>query len=198
MKGKAKKSDVYLLFGKIARKHQFVLPDDLDECLIIQQKLRLMGGKLRLGEVLMDQGYLTNEHVMWILKRQFGSGRDLPEDATQFGALATVNGFIARIAVDRALKTQRKAAKKGENLRIGEILVAGGEMTPPERDAILMLQKRIRGVKDGADREEGSAKVLLLEEERVRKRRWRPIVAALLMGAVLAVLAVLLAFAILQ
>jgi len=198
MKGKAKKNDAYLLFGKIARKHQFVLPDDLEECLIIQQKLRLMGGELRLGEVLIDQGYLTNEHVMWILKRQWGSGEELPEDTTRFGVLAATNAFISQVALERALKMQRKVARKGDGLRIGEILVAGGEMTPPERDAIVKLQKRLRGVGETAEKEDGGVRVLLLEEERVRKRQWRPIVAALLMGVVLAVLAVMLAFAILE
>jgi hypothetical protein len=198
MKGKAKKNDAHLLFGRIARKHRFVLPDDLEECLIIQQKLRLMGGAKRLGEVLIDQEYLSEEHVLWILKRQRGQGEVFAPETTRFGELASLNGFVRPAAVDKGMKVQRKAAKKGESLRIGEILVAGGEMTPTERDAILTLQKRLRGDGEPLVDEEGAGKVLLLEAGRIPRRPWRPIAAALAVGVFLAVLAAVLAFAILR
>ncbi|MHC4599137.1 MAG: hypothetical protein ACYS47_09040 [Planctomycetota bacterium] len=198
MKGKAKKSDAHLLFGRIARKHRFVLPDDLEECLIIQQKLRLMGGEKRLGEVLIDQGYLSEEHVLWVLKRQRGKGETFPAETIRFGDLASLNGFVRPAAVDKALKVQRKAAKKGEPLRIGEILVAGGEMTPTERDAILAVQKRLRGDGESLPNEEEVGRVLLLEAGTIRRRPWRPIAAALAVGVLLAALAAVLAFAILR
>ncbi|MHC4779701.1 MAG: hypothetical protein ACYTFG_14090 [Planctomycetota bacterium] len=198
MKGKAKKDEAFLLFGRLARKHRFVLPDDLEECLIIQQKLKLMGGRKRLGEVLIDQGYLTDEHVLWVLKRQRGGGETYPTETTLFGDLAAVNGFIRPMAVEKALKVQRKESKRGESLRVGELLVARGEMTPPERDAVLALQERLRGAGPVLEAEEGSARVLLLEEESVRRRQWRPIAAALLVGILLAALAAVVAFAILR
>ena len=132
------------------------------------------------------------------MKRQRGQGEVFPSETTRFGDLATLNGFVRPAAVDKALKIQRKAAKKGEPLRIGEILVAGGEMTPTERDAILALQKRLRGDGETSPEEEGSGRVLLLEAGRIPRRHWRPVAAALAVGVLLVALAAVLAFAILR
>ncbi|GEM_PF-2060474 len=189
-------ADAMLLFGRVARKHHFVLLDDLEECLAIQQKLRMMGGNRMLGEILVDQEYLTVEHVKWILARQKPHAT-LPEETTRFGDLAVVNGFLSPGAVARALKIQRRKASREETRRIGEVLVAEGVMMPAERDAILSLQHRIRGQADSSSTE--SRRVLLIEVDGdLRWRARRTLAAILLVGALLLALAALVGFIVLR
>ncbi|MHC5038097.1 MAG: hypothetical protein ACYTHM_12345 [Planctomycetota bacterium] len=187
MTGDPKQYDALLLFGKIARKHRFVLPDDLEECLAIQEKLRLIGGEKKLGEVLVDQGYLTADHVTWILGRQ---GTEIvPEEASLFGDLAVLNGFVRRGAVDKALKTQKKDLKRGSTfLRIGELLVGDGEMTPQEREAILSLQSRLRAGKEGAAKPPRAPAFLVLEAGPMARSPWGRVILILAVILILVVL----------
>lgn len=197
MHGERTSSDAFLLFGRIARKHRFVLPEDLQECLGIQERLELMGGRMRLGEVLSDQGYMGVEHVVWILGRQRLDAPCTPEKSL-FGDLAVRNGFIPPAAVARALKRARRGTGR-DGMRIGEVLVAQGEMAARERDAILLLQRRLReGAVLDAGMEREPKRFLLLEEGPVRRSRIRRIAAAAVLGILLAVLAAIVAFAVFQ
>lgn len=191
------KSDLLLLFGRILRKHRFVLPEDLDECLAIQQKLQLMGGSRTLGQVLVDQGYLTADHVTWVLNRQAGDA-PLGAEETLFGDLTVRNGFAEAADVARALKAQRRTAKRGQERRLGDLLVSADVMTLFERDAILKLQRRLRGDAPARGVPAADSEVLLLEAERQAPGRGRAIAAALAAGLVMTALAALLAFAILR
>jgi hypothetical protein len=175
--------EAMLLFGRIARRHRFVLPEDLEECLGIAEKLRMMGLSKRLGEILVDQGYLSDDHVRWILQRQDPAG-PVPPEASRFGDLAVLNGFVAARVVQRGLKAQRKGAKKGPALRIGEVLVGEGSMRAPDRDAILALQQRLRAA-TGTGADPGAPPFLLLEAPALPKRRrllLAALVALLLLG----------------
>jgi hypothetical protein len=159
-----------LLFGRIARKHRFVLPEDLEECLAMAERLRLMGLAKRIGEILADQGYLSEDHVQWILQRQ-SLADPLPLEATRFGDLAVLNAFVPPGAVERALKGQMKEAKRGDARRLGEILVAENAMRVADRDAILCLQQRLRAGA-GPQAEPGAAPpFLLLEASAPRPKR---------------------------
>lgn len=186
-----------LLFGRIARKHRFVLPEDLEECVAMSERLRMMGLAKRLGEILADQGYLSADHVQWILERQSLDAPLAPED-TRFGDLAVLNGFVPPGHVDRALRAQQKEARRGETLRIGEILVAEGIMRAADRDAVLALQRRVRAAPAGAPAETPAPaqapSFLLLEATRPRKSRTvlAVLVAAALLLAAAAAAALLL------
>jgi hypothetical protein len=197
MSGPPKTPEALQLFGRLLRKHRFVLADDLEECLVIQQKLRLMGGAKPLGEVLLDQGYLTLEHVAWILKRQT-EGLPLPREETMFGDLAVANDFASVASVEKALRTQKKEVKKGNPRRIGEIIVSDDDMSPPQRDALLLLQGRVRGETGRFVDAPPDPTCLVLEESPAHARRWRPMAVALVAGLILMLLAILVAFAILR
>jgi hypothetical protein len=157
----------------------------------------MMGGSKRLGDVLMDQGYLTEDHVKWILSRQ-GGKIPLAKDTTLFGDLCVTNEFVKIPAVARALKIQRKESKKGDARRIGEILVAEDEMSPADRDAILLLQERLRGNQGAKAKKRGTRSVLVLEAGQPSRRNWRPIAAAAFAGILILVLVLLIAFAVLR
>jgi hypothetical protein len=172
--------EAMLLFGRIARKHRFVLPEDLDECLGIAEKLRMMGLSKRIGEILIDQGYLSGDHVRWILQRQEPPG-PVTAEASRFGELAVLNGFVAARLVQRGLKAQR----------LGEILVGEGSMRAPDRDAVLALQQRLRAG-SGPGVEPGAPPFLLLEAPAPPKRR--RILLAALVALLLLGLAALAAF----
>jgi hypothetical protein len=166
------KPESMLLFGRIARKHRFVLPEDLEECLAMAEKLRLMGLAKKIGEILSDQGYLSEDHVQWILQRQ-SLPQPLPPEDSLFGDLAVLNSFVLPGAVERALREQQKDAKRGDARRIGEILVAENSMRTVDRDAIVYLQQRLRtgaGLRTGSG--EGTApSFLLLEASAPRPKR---------------------------
>jgi hypothetical protein len=99
-------------------------------------------------------------------------------------------------AIERAVKIQNKAGKKGAAPRIGEILVSLDEMKAPERDALLSLQRRVRGTGEGATEGASRPTVLVLEEGPASRQSWRPVAAALVVGMLLALLAVVIAFAV--
>lgn len=186
-------SDSMLLFGRIARKHRFVLPHDLEECLVIQEKLRLMGGSRRLGDILIDQGYLTPDHVTWVLARQART-EPAPPLGSRFGEIAVLNGLAPRGAVQRALKAQAREAKKATTRKIGEILVADGMLEPSEKFAILALQARVRSTEQEALSHAEAAPILVLEAGSMHRARSRFIIVGLITLIAAAVLAALIAY----
>ena len=181
-----------LLFGRIARKHRFVLPPELEECLAIQDKLALMGGAKLIGEVLVDLGYLADEHVRWILERQ---ELDCPveHEDTLFGELCAANGLASMSAVERALKAQAKAARKGDSRPVGEFLVAVGDLTARERDAIIALQARVRRVPTVAPAARAPQPFLMFETDSPRRGGWRVKTVLVLTGLAIAAAAAAIA-----
>ena len=72
--GTAKKEDI--LFGRLCVAKKFASPAEVNECLELQQRMTKVrrGGELmtalRIGELMIEQGYLTPDQVKLILQEQ--------------------------------------------------------------------------------------------------------------------------------
>lgn len=74
MQGSAKKEDI--LFGRLCVAKKFATPAEVNECLELQQRMtkERKGGELmtvmRIGELMIERGYLTPDQVKLILQEQ--------------------------------------------------------------------------------------------------------------------------------
>jgi hypothetical protein len=190
--------DALLLFGNLALRHHYVHRADLKECLGIQERMAMMGGAKRIGEILVDQEYLEPSHVTALLRRQ--ELQRPPEEAfSRFGFLGVVNGLLDERDIRKALRLQAKFEKeKGMRPHIGEMLMIAGVLTLAERDALLACQRRVRRQCEAEHPPQVTDRDLLLIEiakiQRQSRVRGTLIVLLLVLAAVASILALFGAF----
>lgn len=124
------------LFGTLAVRGHFVLPDQINEALAIQLQFEQGGQKPpRMGEILAAKGYMTPEQVQAVLR-----GQGSPQ-GKMFGQVASAWHFCAQEDVDSAVAFQQEQRSIGQRApRIGEILVSRGAMKPHQIRAVLQAQ----------------------------------------------------------
>jgi hypothetical protein len=128
------------LFGVLALRHGALRPDQLR--LLIEEQIK--EGGTPLGEIARRKGILTARQVRRILELQRTGAID--PDATSFGGLLLQNGFASLDEVGIALQAQRSSAPDHPAPPIGEILLGMGTVDEQQRSAILLAQKRLRGI----------------------------------------------------
>jgi predicted Zn-ribbon and HTH transcriptional regulator len=136
------------LFGRIAVLNNYLSWDQLEESLQIQ---RTESPPRRLGEILVDRGYLTQEQLRMILEIRRKKIRKLlrdPQEAREsdkdFGELALRAGHITLDGLETAILEQERLSRLGLHFRLGEILVAKALMQVSDVLEILRRQgKRI-------------------------------------------------------
>jgi hypothetical protein len=137
-----------LLFGKIALSEGFCTLAQIEECTRLQLQLQSPHQPApRLGDLLLERGYLTPEQNVRILEIQ-QQNLDLidplvkkKKESVIFGKLAIKQGLVTADEVNQCLRLQ---AEPGEARSLGEILVAKGFLTPIQVKEILNKQlKRI-------------------------------------------------------
>ena len=128
------------LFGILALRHGAIRPDQLQY--LLQEQAKDLGTPL--GEIARRRGILTARQVRRLLELQRTGSFDA--DATTFGGLLLQNGFASLDEVGLALQAQRGSAAEQAPLPLGEILVGMGTLDEQQRGAILIAQKRLRGV----------------------------------------------------
>lgn len=114
----------------------------MKECLDEQSRSG-RSGQGSLGEIAVARGFIDGGQAKRIaIVQAFLEARD--EDR-RFGEVAVDNAFVTRDQLNDSLAYQKKKFKEeGKVDRIGEVLVALGYMTGPERDAILKAQARLK------------------------------------------------------
>ena len=127
-------------FGSVAVWGGFVARERLDEALAEQRGLRERGeNPPRIGEMLVEKGLLTPERTRLVLRVQLQ--RMPSEGHLLFGRIAAAKRLAPAGAVDRALDVQsREILAGGDVRRLGEILVAAGDMRPVDVEAVLAYQ----------------------------------------------------------
>jgi hypothetical protein len=133
-----------LLFGKIALGEGFCTQAQIDECTRLQLQLQSPHQPApRLGDLLLEKGYLTPEQHAKILEIQ-KQNLDLVDplikkrkEAVLFGKLAVKQGLVTPDEVHQCLRLQ---AEPGETRSLGEILVAKGFLTAIQVKEILNKQ----------------------------------------------------------
>jgi len=98
----------------------------------LQRALGAQAPALKLGDVLVEMGLLTQRQVEAALATQRGLGARL-------GEILVRKGWLSRGQLARALKVQAEMRR-----RLGEILVAIGALTRRQLDYALRIQKTLR------------------------------------------------------
>jgi hypothetical protein len=125
------------LFGILALRHGALRSEQLQQ--LLEEQAR---DGTPLGELARRRGILTARQVRRLLELQKTGAFD--PDSTNFGGLLLQNGFASLDQVGVALQSQRIA--HGPPPPIGEILVGMGTLDVQQCGAILMAQRRLRGV----------------------------------------------------
>lgn len=127
------------LFGILAVRHGALKAEQLRA--LVEEQAR--DGGTPLGELARRRGLLSARQVRRLLELQRTGAFD--PDSTTFGGLLLQNGFASLDEVGIALQAQRTAAAPATP-PIGEILVGMGTVDVQQCNAILLAQRRLRGV----------------------------------------------------
>ncbi len=131
-----------LRFGRVARWGQLITVGQLVECLVLQWKAKRSGGPTsRLGEMMVEKGYLTPRQVNATLKMQ--TSRNNVGEQNRFGRIAIQNEFINGEQFGRCIATQEKLAMYGgPPPRLEHIVMEKGYMLESQVRAVLKVQAR--------------------------------------------------------
>ncbi len=133
-----------LLFGKIALGQGFCTQAQIDECTRLQLQLQSPHQPApRLGDLLVEKGYLSPEQHARILELQ-KQNLDLVDplvrkrkESILFGKLAVKQGLVTQDEVNTCLRLQ---GEPGETRSLGEILVEKGYLTAIQVKELLNKQ----------------------------------------------------------
>lgn len=136
------------LFGRIALLNNYLRPHELEECLAIQ---RSESPPRRIGDILREKGYLTEEQLRLILDIRRKRLRRVKKDPKEakladrtFGSLALAAKCVELDDLEDAILEQQRLSSLGLHFRIGEILVSKGKLEVPQVLKLLEQQgKRI-------------------------------------------------------
>ena len=131
------------LFGMIALSLGMVTRGQLDECLAIQRESAV---RHRLGAIILSRGYMNNDQVREVLHVQARvrkrAVRPISKSGRRklLGQILIEHGRVSKETLTAILRRQEKLRNEGFSLRIGELLVANGEITPIDLKEALTAQ----------------------------------------------------------
>jgi len=137
--------DPEILFGRIALMLDYISAAQLTECVMAQEQT---SPRKKLGEIMLETGYLTGEQVEEVLRVQevnLQSPTGHPErrlEDTIMGRLIVKNNFATGEQVNEALRTQALREQEGGFYRLGEIMVEKGYMNVRQVLEVLKVQGR--------------------------------------------------------
>jgi hypothetical protein len=133
------RSNLHLL-GQIALQEGFITPDQLEECLRLQDAAQ---GKT-LGVILVEKGYLSPDRLQTlaeIQKRRFDALHADPSRGGLFGQLAVRHGYLTQNQLSQGLRQQELQARSGSSLQLGQILMRQGSLSLAGFLQVLQLQR---------------------------------------------------------
>lgn len=134
-----------LLFGRIVERSGLARPEDIAECLDIQEK---HPGR-PLGEILVDRGYLTRNQLQQVLDIQAQTFETTHKDTqlrlkeSLFGQLVLLKRFARSGDVHECLRLQQKLREQGQHVFLGELLVMKSRMSASQVAEILRAQNKM-------------------------------------------------------
>ena len=138
-------------FGRVAVLNGLITQAQLDECLRVQERLKGMGLTKRLGEILVEKNYLSQEQLRDLLELQHHralSGQTmviraaLPESVgARLGDLLLENHLLSKPLLDECLGLQKQLRGMGVQMRLGDILHQRGYLKPEVVACVLRLQR---------------------------------------------------------
>lgn len=139
------KSASHMLFGRLAIRRGWVTAKQLEDCLKLQAR---MGVPVQLGMLLVERGLLKLEQVQTLLMEQERRLRRRHKSEGQgvhdvlFGTAVVQQGLATEFEVNACLREQAKMEERGINLRLGEVLVRRGILTPPQVESVLKRRQK--------------------------------------------------------
>lgn len=124
--------------GTIAVVHNFITKEQLTECTELQNERTLHGKHYKLGTILKEKRYLTDEQIDLILDAQLMARRKKSDHL--YGNIALKNQVVTRSELKEALRAQKKNPDK----RLGELLLESGAINTVEHFMIMRVQERLK------------------------------------------------------
>ncbi len=135
-----------LLLGEIALTLKLITPDQLNECVVIQEKEEI---PRQLGIILQEKGYLSQAALEKILGDQhqkllkFMDNSQNKQRSVLFGQMAISRGYLTSGQLNESLREQSNIDKMGIFMHLGEIFVKKSFMQENQVQEILKEQKRL-------------------------------------------------------
>jgi len=130
------------LLGSLAVREGFVSAQQVEECVSLQKQAP---SPRKLGEILIDKGYITPNRLAAILDIQTRQVRIVAADPSRgglFGQIALDLGFVAAENVNQALEEQALLSRSGSPAMLGQILLRKGWLQTGQFLEILKVQRR--------------------------------------------------------
>jgi hypothetical protein len=134
------------IFGRIALANQYLRQDQLDECLRIQ---RQENPPRKIGEILREKGYLSEEQLKTIVEIRRKKARKTPRNSAEekesdrsFGKLALSSCVVSIDDLEDAILEQQRLDGLNLHFRLGEILVSRARVSVTDVLEILRRQEK--------------------------------------------------------
>ncbi len=125
--------------GKYLLDYKFVTEDQLRMALIAQHEDTARGETKRLGDYLVEQGAITRERIEFAVNEQ---KKDTDRPVPRLGRYLLDYKFITSEQLAAALAVQRQTAEKGQERKLGEVLVEQGAITEERLNFAIREQNR--------------------------------------------------------
>lgn len=133
------------LFGEIARMTGAASEAQIRQAASLQR--RIDGRRRRLGEIMIDRGFISRQEVKELLRLQkIHMDRPhlrLPSSMNRglFGRIALNYTYLAPEQLHRCLALQQAAREEGEDVRLGQVMVDRGLMDPADVLKLISIQQ---------------------------------------------------------
>lgn len=135
-----------LLFGEIALNLKLVTPEQLHECVALQEQ---QNSSQQIGIILREKGYLTPAGLEKILEEQhqklskFVDNSQQKQRSVLFGQIAISRGYLTAKQLNECLREQANIDQMGIFMHLGEIFVKKGFMQESQVQELLRDQKKL-------------------------------------------------------
>ena len=136
-------------FAAIAIKNGLVSLDQIKTAFKKQSHIYKTSSSVKLiGDILADDDILDKTYRDAILSRQ--NRLEIKDEDVQFGTIAVREGYVSQESVDQALEIQLKEFEQKKQITLlGDILVASGDLTNEQLQAILKRQRELKALLEG-------------------------------------------------
>ncbi len=116
------------LLGEALVEARVLTDEQLRIALERQAELARAGRSLRLGQILLDLGFVTRRQLEAAIAAQLDRHDASPEDGTlgRIGTFLLRRGLVTRAQIHQGLARQQELQKNGRRVRLGEALVELG------------------------------------------------------------------------
>jgi hypothetical protein len=138
-------------FAAIAIKNGLVSLEQIKTAFKKQSHIYKTLSSVRLiGDILAEDDVLDKTYRDAILSRQ--NRLEIKDEDVQFGTIAVKEGYVSQESVDQALELQLKEFDQKKQITLlGDILVAAGDLTNEQLQAILKRQRELKALLEGND-----------------------------------------------